>query len=116
MVVAPDERGALAGMLISWRLIFAFFRCVPLSAVVAGIHDGVVVARWRDFLEFRAIEGPLDRFAGSIGHHIGHRAGVLHGPHAKDLLGPVALVALGKLGTGLAHPDPVAGREVVTQA
>ena len=50
------------------------------------------------------------RFAGSISHHVGHGAGVSHGLHAKDLLGPVALVALGKLATWLIL-TPVAGRE-----
>ena len=68
-------------------------------------------------LDFPAVEGSLGRFTGSIGHHVGQGAGVPHGLHTKDLLGPAALVALGQLTTGLAHLDQVHGQEVqMTQA
>ena len=89
---------------------------VPMPAVVQdGIH--VKVVRWHDLLDFQALEGSLGRFTCSIGHHVGQGAGVPHGLHTKDLLGPAALVALGQLTVGLAHLDQVHGQEVqMTQA
>ena len=89
---------------------------VPMPAVVQdGIH--VKVVRWHVLLDFQAVEGSLGRFTGSIGHHVGQGAGVPHGLHTKDLLGPAALVALGQLTAGLAPLDQVHGQEVqMTQA
>ena len=56
----------------------------PLARVQDGFHVKVV---WRrDFLEFWAIESPLDWFTPGIGHNIGHRTGVSHGFHWRQVL------------------------------
>ena len=79
----------------------------PPARVQDGFHGKVV---WRhDLLEFWAIESPLDLFTRGISHDIGNRTGVLHGFQAKDLLGPVTLVAL-RTGDGSCSSWP--GRQV----
>ena len=52
----------------------------PLNQVLHGVPTAVDVQNgfhikvvwWHDLLKFQAIEGPLDRFASNIGHHLGH--------------------------------------------
>ena len=48
--------------------------------VPAGVRDGfhIKVVWWHDFLEFEAVQGPIDRFAGGIAHHVGHGRLVSH--------------------------------------
>ena len=111
-ISADPDNMALQGVETA-RVVGPLNRLLHGVPMPASVQDGfhVKVVQLIDFLEFRAVEGPLDRLASSISPHVDHMSGVSYGIHMKYILWSVALVAFGKLSTGLAHPDQVAGWE-----